>query len=302
MSTNAPTFSKVCKVRRAYSVNANGNIYMRIAPAYAAVGSTGGFSPLLVLNDDIYNPNGTVDYSALITVFDNGFSDDVLKLTLGVFDTVNTTTFNLKIGMTGVNNLNRKGVLHIAEDRDDRVIYGRNDALGSAASLIVNDNSLTNISALYHYKDFSATTSDLAHIATYHYIPENSYADPVKISPSNSTTTNVLSTQSSTKQLIIIGTGLDPETQIVLDYEIVLECEPELSQLSNYRPSYSHVFENPDPYLFYLNTKKDLIIKDKNFSDHKVNSVLASANSVINQQAKSNKFKNVTGKVKYLEM
>ena len=274
LNINGPTYSKRSRFQIELSVNAQGNVFYAFPPSFlCAFTATSGNFPVIYVNVDGYNPSANNNsLGTIAALIDSRVTNaNGTNITAGVFDAAQTTTCNIRATVAGVSPINRKGTIYIAEDRDSNWVAITGAQSSNEINNIVNNYTISNITKLYHNNIFDMSVNTTGDIATYHYIPEYTYSNPIVYRPAPVSTGGVTIgvDNCAAKIFFLIGSGLDTSCRILLNFEIIQECEVNIDQLNNYPVSYTNCYSNPDPYLQYLSSRREMVVTQPSQYSHK---------------------------------
>jgi hypothetical protein len=249
----------------------NGRAFFSIKPAELGKGNNSSTASVVpILANISYNPNSVTNIlnAAIGTWTPIIWSSQGINLEQGQIDRTTVIAFHLCATITGVSQLEKKGKIYIAQDRCNRYYSGPNSLVESTAiSALVNKYPLSALSKLYHSKSIEVANMDSKSALEYHYIPAQGYSSIAR-------TTSGVYTASGTgddideNRLIIIIDGADANMNLVLDFEVILQLEPDVNYLNTYPVAPSTCYINPDPELRYLENIKDVVLRVNKSEGH----------------------------------
>ena len=275
LNINGPTYSKRSRFSLNITPSSNGNLFYAFPPSFTSrfnINATG--TPAIYVRSSAYDPSSNVNALGTVLPLTDPriISAAGINMQAGVFDAAQLTTCNIRLTISGVSALNRKGQIYIAEDRDTSWTVIQTTQTATEIDSVVNQYNIPNITKLYHHRIFDLSVNTDNNVATYHYVPEYTYANPIVHSPFNLSgvgTTTIGVDGCSAKIFMLVGAGLDPYTIITLSFEMVHEVEVNIDNLNNYPVSYSDCYTNPDPELQYLSSTKEMVITTMDQYSHK---------------------------------
>jgi len=296
------SFLKRVKYRVSIPVSTAGRLFTAIKPSYLAYYANGSTaSPFCTINNAAYDPNSVANVFANGGLFDHGIvSTEGLNVAQAEFDQICVVSFHCCLSITGVSNLNKKGQIYIAEDRSNGY-YSATDIDDSyGAQNYCNAYPMSSLAKLYHCKKVEIPNTDSSSVIEYHYVPARSYSDMTIVRPSDKTV-SATGEGNNNKHFIVIVDGADSTTQIVYNFEIVLQMEPKTSYLNNYLTAPTTCLLNPDPVLRVLEQDKDVVLRTDVKQGHNAdyiftNSLMQNYNTQVSggRKAISNAIKVVT--------
>jgi hypothetical protein len=281
----------------------NGRAFFSIKPVDLGKGNNDSISSVVpILANSSYNPNSTANafnaaagsWTPII------WSNQGINLEQGQIDRTTVVALHLCATITGVSQLEKKGKIYIAQDRCNKYYAGPNSAPDSIVlPALVNTYPLSALSKLYHSKSIEVANMDSKSAIEYHYIPAQGYS-------TISRTVNRVYTATGSAEdidenrLIIIIDGADANMNIVLDFEVILQLEPDINYLNTYPVAPSTCYINPDPELRYLENVKDVVLRVNKSEGHLVDQVIPiSMRKTGTQNVPSSAWNNLDPKLDY---
>lgn len=254
---------RFCLYKRAtveYQVNASGNLYMHVNPAYFASVQSGSTAvPYIVLNNSTYD---NVDNPSAI-VGNTGLTDlstyNALSVASGDFAQVLTTGYNCEFCITGVSMLNRKGMLTLVEEVSDDLITISNSVAGNTNinTWIASGSNSGNIRRSILTKLPNKTEFDLAEpleTHVYRWFPNygGMSAHNYDYPPSATSDSISLSFGTLFKKLHLFISGADASTKIRITHTIAYSTTPNFVNYDKFPVSWPNCFQKPDTLLSKL--------------------------------------------------
>jgi hypothetical protein len=213
---------------------------------------------VLYCNDAAYDPTSTAN---LITGQWNfnilGTSGFNLSTTAFARGTVENAIITYEL--TGVSNLNKQGQMHLFEAHTDTVPYGTSTDTSRNRQLI-NEYPVEDLPKTYNYKSIDIVNMDSQSAMQHRYSPFSRIANqkPIDLpvaTPNSDTTWDLYSTANKVQGLIVNNAAVG--TTIRVKYDVVISLAVNNDYISDYPPTFSRDYVNPDPYLAYLTHDKD---------------------------------------------
>ena len=271
------THLRKVKMTTVYNVNSTGALAIALPiSAMANVSMDNTHSPMFVCNNNSYNP--TITTNALpVSIYTDAAFIGASGLALESYNLSTESGFNqavvvaahIGVHVTGVSNLSKKGRIFLAEDLSSSVFsFPTTVAAAGYENNLANRYAIPNISKLKHCISIDMINNNSDY--TYNYIPEYNHGNIYYYKPGDCTGPLTLVDTvkvKTTKYFILIGEGLDPNTQIQLTYEFLLQIEPGLVDLNTYPIADSTCYKSPDAELRFLEHDTNIVFtKGSNMS------------------------------------
>lgn len=262
--TPGKVFIKTVRYQDTLTVNSSGALAVVLQPAVLGrfENSTQGgtASPFLYMNQTSYDPDATTA-SGLTGGWTLTPIDEV-NVDYTNIDALRVHSMHLTIQMTGVNNYDKKGTIHLAEQSNDRYYYG------DSADFTYNEDlvqrfCISRLPKCEKYKSVEIVNMDSASELEYHYFPlSNRDLKAQYISPTiNSGSGYATEDTGLFKMFAFIVRGAAAGTTFRFKYEWNLELDVSIDGVNTYPPKYSRCFVDSEPTLCMLNQNVDYSIR-----------------------------------------
>jgi hypothetical protein len=209
--------------------------------ALASQFTTSTTSPVLIANDASYNPNSSTHAGFAGGSWDLGIiGADGMNFVTNEFDAVTIIAGSVEIGLTGVSNLNRQGRLYLAEDQTN--LHYRGDAADTAnAQNQVNLYPLSALTKLQHNMTVDVINLKQGASLKYNFIPATGYSNMYITEPATPAV-GAVNAYPPCKQFVFVISGAASTTSVVMDFTVVAQCRPQVSQLNKFPARFTSCF------------------------------------------------------------
>lgn len=248
-----------------YTVNASGNIFYEFTPTIQALNaqesviSTYG---VVVMNNNAYTDVNMTNLNVTAGTVTDLTIPASLALSAVIFNDSTVTGCSIQFTVTGVSNLNRKGIINIIEQADDQGIVLTGTGY-TTANAYVNARPLK-----YTQNATSKLTADLTNTLNtqwlYRWVPnfdsgsfQNYSGDPAidVITPA------IFDNSTDIKKVMVYLSGCDVSTILRVDTTLMYSAIPKPQYLNQQPISWPIDYRNPNVKLQKLSTNLGYIIQ-----------------------------------------
>jgi len=270
LSAMGRTHLKTVKYRLVKTVNATGNLIFVLPPSLTThFATTSAISPLFCCNSNTYNPSiNTNNFVGETGLFDVNFTGvGGTNLDNNTFASSACVSLNLKVSLTGVSNLNKKGKIYIIEGRNNLYYGGGAATEPAAANEYTNRYYLGNLTKYQFKKEIEIMNMDSKNRIEYSYIPECSYSNLLRDNLQYPTLYPSGPWYMDRKAVVVVVIGADPSMEVQFDLCIDIQARPKPSYLNTYPTDNINIFVNPDPILRQMECDPDCVLRADNSND-----------------------------------
>lgn len=245
-------------------VNSSGNLYFEICPSQLMAsdnsGTPAGTTSTFLMNDPLYTDIDSTTVAATTSGYNAMFN--TLRPNAGVFHSGVVIGLSMRISVTGVSTVNRKGFIYVVQYADDQIA-----ALTSAATS--QTNSYINARPLQlqllqpvHFEQ-ELSTSDMDALI-YTWVP-NFNGDTIPnydLDIANGAINAGINDQSfDSRKCGIYLNGVDPTAKLKLEITYMYLASPLPAQLSTYPIKFGTEFQDITKKLQHLGANVDFVFK-----------------------------------------
>jgi hypothetical protein len=222
-------------------------------------GTTSTASPFLYMNQANYDPEAVSGLNLtggwnLETISGNGIGLDSAALLRA-----RLSSMHVQFQLTGVNNYDKKGTIHLAETIQDTHYYGHvTDSINN--ELFCYQAAIPKLPKFNKYKSIEIVNMDSESALEYHYVPTTNEFLLGQL--------NDVGFMSGTgglaaigKQFALIVKGAAVGTTIRARYELTFEAEVATEHVGTYIPYFSRCFVSSEPTLQLISQNPDYAIR-----------------------------------------
>jgi hypothetical protein len=214
----------------------------------------------MYMNQAAYNPSSDAQVG-LVGGWTTQLTDSSgLGLDVTLFGRRRIASAHVQVSMTGVNNYDKKGTIHIAEDWNTTIRAGSSTDTADN-EFFLNDYSIADLPKMVNYKVIDIVNMSSDTLIQYNYIPEtnqNLISQYVAYNSSGiyGSGTNI----EPFKVFAFIVSGAAVGTTFRFNYQIDVECEVDVDYVNSFPIQYSKIFHNSEPLIRLLSQNVDNVI------------------------------------------